>query len=273
VNTVKWAGHWLAPVPQESSYPIPKLCCHYWHICAPTIVYSIRCHVNDSNVVFTTLYLANIHTQVQLQNVCPVIVIAVPQLACLVTWHTELYWLSTQDSCYCLPSINQWWECNTCRIDTLWLVSHLLTVGGRWTWVSICTSALLPRHGKYPKVTDLCPVKQSKWYENYSVPYQVHNCWHTGQIHQSWEQCFGDVKLVRAAVGTANTTFQHGTSAWRPITALQHGAPSDTSAWRSIPALQHDAPSRHFSITLHCSTAASRSNTALQHYHSAFPSR
>ena len=200
---------------------------------APTVVYSIRCQVNDSNVVSTTLYLANIHTQVQLANACPVIVMAVPQVACLVTWHTELYWLSTQDSCYCLPSINQWWECNTRRIDTLWLVSHLLTVGGRWTWVSICTSALLPRHGKYPKVTDLCPVKQSKWYENYSVPYQVHNCWHTGQIHQSWEQCFGDVKLVRAAVGTANTTFQHGTSAWRPITALQH-----------------DAPLQHFSITL-----------------------
>lgn len=126
---------------------------------APTTVCSIRCQVNDSNVVSMTLYLAYIHTCVQLANVCLVIVIAVPQVACLVTWHTELYWMSTQDSCYCVPSINQWWECNTCGIDTLWLVSHLLTVGGRWTWVSICTSALLPQNGKVSKSDRSLPSK------------------------------------------------------------------------------------------------------------------
>jgi hypothetical protein len=29
---------------------------------APTIVYPVRCQVNDSNAVSTILYLANIHT-------------------------------------------------------------------------------------------------------------------------------------------------------------------------------------------------------------------
>jgi len=46
-------------------------------------------------------------------------------------------------------------------------------------------------------------------------------------------------KLVWAAAGTRNKTFQHG-----------------ISAWRSIKTLQHDGPSRHFSITVQYGTSA-----------------
>jgi hypothetical protein len=230
------------------------------------IVYPIRCQVNDSNAVYTTLYLANIRTRVQLANVCLVIVITVPQVTCLTTWHTEWCQLSTQGLRLLLakykPVVGMQhvlnWYTLTCVTftDSRWemdLSQHVYKCTAPTTWQVSKSDRSLP--SKTVKVVQklLGPLPSAQLLAHWS---------NTPVVGTVLWWC----KVVWAAAWAANTAFQHGISddiSSRHFSMTPH---CGTSAWRPIMALQHHAPSRQFSITLHHGNSASRSSTALQHH-------